>query len=324
MSSVPKIRASVLIPIVKQIEAAGFDPDILLTRHGLLASRITDPYANVPLARYISIFEQAAEMSGIPHLGAQMGTMVTPGDLGPTGVLFSISPTILDAIKRLTHHVAAIQGGTSCGLRAEDGDIVWSYKLTSATLWPRRQDSEFTLSACCQLIRSGFSRNWRPAAVHFEHQAPADVTTLKSIFKAPLKFGQTTNRLVISEADANRLYRSEDPGLLAVLEHHIADLAQGETAPQSLTDAVKSLIETKLGYSKITVGTISEDLGLTPRTFQRRLQEDGTSLREIVAEYRREVADKQLREKLPKAEIADMLGYANSTVLWRARRRWRR
>ena len=322
MSEKATIRASVLLPILAQIENAGLRVDVLLARHGILRSQISDPYAMVSLARYISLFEDAALLSATPYLGALLGTKVTPGDLGPTGVLFSISPSIFDALNRLNRHVSAIQGATSSGLQEVGDNYVWSYQLSSSKLWPRRQDSEFTLSVSCQLIRLSFSRSWRPVEVHFEHPEPPNTSVLEKVFRAPLKFGQASNRLLLIKADAQRTYRSEDPALVAVLEHHIEELAEKQGDPQSLRDRVRSLIATNLGYGKITIATVADDLGLAPRTLQRRLQEDGTSLREIIQIYRSELAEKQLGAKLKKVSIADTLGYADSTVLWRARRRW--
>ncbi|OJF95688.1 AraC family transcriptional regulator [Pararhizobium antarcticum] len=324
MSSVSAIRASVLIPIIAHMEKTGLQTDALLARHGIMRSQIANPYAMVPLTAYVSFFEEASRMSNSTNLGALLGTTVTPGDLGPTGVLFNISPTILDAMRRVTRYISAIQGATSNGLWQEGDDYVWSYQISSSKLWPRRQDSEFTLSVCCQLIRLGFSRTWRPQEVHFEHPAPRDTTILEKIFRAPLKFAQPSNRLIMAGPEAERSYRSEDPALVAVLEHHIAELAEKTNATESMRERVSTLISIHLGYRKITIAGMAADLGMAPRTLQRRLQEENTSLRDMVERHRRELAQKQLTGNVDKGRISESLGYADSTVFWRARQRWGR
>ncbi|GAC1046333.1 AraC family transcriptional regulator [Rhizobium sp. No.120] len=316
------IRASVLTSIIEQMEKAGLRVEPLMHRHGIVRHQISDPYAMVPISRYIALFEDAANTSGSAHMGALMGSNIAPGDLGPTGVLLSVSPTIRHALHRLTRYISAIQGATTTGLQEFDGNYIWSYQISSPALWPRRQDSEFTLSASCQLIRLCFSRNWRPLEVQFEHPEPQHAGELARIFRAPLKFGQPSNRLVISRADAQKIYRSEDAALVAVLEHHIAELATRSTGPQSLPSRVRALIAANLGYRKITILDVAKDLGMAPRTLQRRLMREGSSLRELIEDYRRELADKQMQAKLNKKKIADALGYADSTVFWRARKRW--
>lgn len=322
MNNVASIRASILIHLIDEVEKTGLSADTLLARHGLLKAQVADPYFMVPLSRYIPMFEDAAQLVGATTLGAVLGTRITPRDLGPAGVLFSISPTILDGMNRLTRHITAIQGATSNGLRMVGDNYVWTYQLSAAKLWPRRQDSEFTLSSSCQLIRSSFSRNWRPQEVHFEHEQPVDVARLESIFRAPIKFGQSSNRLIIAPADAERVYRSDDPNLVTVLERHILELEVRESEQNSLEDRVKSLIGIHLGHRRVTIALIAADIGLAPRTLQRRLAEEGSSLRILVESYRRSIAEKQTKANIRKLRIAETLGYADSTVLWRARKRW--
>ena len=65
-------------------------------------------------------------------------------------------------------------------------------------MWPRRQDSEFTIAASCQLVRSCFRRGWRPIEIQLEHQAPRDASVLERIYGAPILFGQSGNRIVMS------------------------------------------------------------------------------------------------------------------------------
>lgn len=324
MSGIATIRASVFAPLLAKLENAGVLTDTLLARHGLVRDHLDDPYAVVSLARYIAFFEEAAALSNTPHLGALLGTGITPGDLGPAGLLFTSSPSILEALHSLSRSLSAIQGATHCGVGDIDGDIVWSYQISNRTLWPRRQDSEFSLSVCCQLIRLSFSRNWAPLEVHFEHPEPPGAAMLGRLFRCRLRFGQSTNRLVMRGADAARVQRSEDAALRTILEHHIADLAKKEAEPETLVERVRSLIATNLGNRPITVAAIAQDLGMAPRTFQRRLQEEETSLRDMVELYRRELAEQHGTTRLSKRHIADTLGYADTTVFWRARRRWAR
>ncbi|MGU3401647.1 AraC family transcriptional regulator ligand-binding domain-containing protein [Brucellaceae bacterium D45D] len=322
MMNVGSIRASLLGRLITHIAETDLSVDDILSRHGLHRTQILDPYKMVPLSRYIPLFEDAAHFSGMPDLGARLGTMVKSLDLGPTGVLFSISATVLDGLNRITGHVNAIQGATSNELLMIGGYYVWSYQLSNTKLWPRRQDSEFTLSTMCQLIRSSFTRNWRPLEVHFEHPEPTTSSRLQAVFRAPIKFGQSTNRLIIAPADIERVYRSEDPNLVSVLERHIFDLETKENTSHSLQKRVRSLIAIHLGYTRITISLIASDLEMAPRTLQRRLQEEGTSLRAMVERYRMEIMDKQIKANAKKMRIADILGYTDSTALWRARKGW--
>lgn len=298
--------------------------DLLLAGHGILRDQLSDPYAFVAVGTYLAIFEQAAEFVGEASFGAQLGMTMKPGDIGPMGMLFSMAPTIRQAFGRLSKFVNALQGATHSSLSEQNGLLVWSYSITDRSLWPRRQDSEFTLATTCYLVRQCFSGAWHPQEVHFEHGSPLDTKPLKRVFQAPILFGQSANRLVFDPAEADRVYRQEDATLVAILERHIADLIGEANTSSALSDRVTALIGMHLGYRPITVGMLAAELGTTARTLQRRLADEGTSVRDLVRLYRISLADKHSRtSKGNHALLARTLGYADSTALWRARKTWR-
>ncbi|MCF3641319.1 AraC family transcriptional regulator ligand-binding domain-containing protein [Rhizobium sp. TRM95111] len=323
LPTVASIRASVLASLVHFIDRKSGKTDLLLAKHGILRSQLDDPYAVVPMARYVAFFEDAAAVLGDPAFGARLGTFSKPADIGPIGVLVSISPTIESGFRRLAKYVTAVQGATSSGVIAENGTVLWTYQLVDRALWPRRQDSEFTLAVTCQLLRTCFSRGFRPLEIRFEHPAPRDTGALERIFRAPLRFGQPANALVVAEADARRLYRTEDAGLSAVLERHIADHLGETDSGEGIARKVLHLIGIYLTHKPITIATMAAELGLSPRTLQRRLAEEGTSLRELLRQHRRTLAALHLAAgRVTKKHLAETLGYADQTVFWRAARSW--
>lgn len=323
MPAIASIRASVLMPLVQEIDKRSGKTDLLLASHGILRGQLTDPYAVTPMARYIALFEDAASILGEAHLGARLGSAVKPADIGPMGVLFSISPTIKSGFLRMARYVNAVQGATQSGL-IEDGEAyIWSYRLTDPGMWPRRQDSEFSMAALVELARSCFHRGWRPLEVHFEHASPRDTAPLERIFRAPLRFGQSSNRVVLARDAADKIHRSEDAALTAVLERHIADIVGDTDHEPTLAEKVSSLIAIFLGHRPISASALAAELGMSPRTLQRRLAEQGLSLRGMVQDYRRSLMEQKLAEHMPKARIAEALGYADGTVFWRAAKAWR-
>jgi len=324
MPAIASIRASVLAPLVEQIDRRSGKTDLLLASHGILRSQLDDPYAMIPMARYVAIFEEAALVTGEASLGARLGTLFKPSDIGPIGVLFSISGTIRAGFERLAKYVNTVQSATSSGVFEEDGNLVWSYRLEDPKMWPRRQDSEFSVVASCQLVRSCFAKSWKPLEVHFEHMAPRDRSVLERIFRCPLIFGESANRIIVEGRDATRLYRQEDPALSAVLERHVAELVGKTMVPDSISERVRGLIGIYLGHKPITLPAIATELRISVRTLQRRLAEEGTSLRDLVRETRETIAATQLAAHVQKSRIAEVLGYADSTVLWRAQKGWSR
>lgn len=323
MPAIASIRASVLMPLVQEIDKRSGKTDLLLASHGILRGQLSDPYAVAPMARYIALFEEAASILGDPHLGARLGAASKPADIGPMGVLFSLSPSIKTGFRRMAKFVNAVQGATQSGLFEDGETYVWSYRLTEPAMWPRRQDSEYSIAATVELARSSFHRGWSPLEVHFEHSAPRDVAPLERIFRAPLRFGQTSNRILMTREAADKIHRAEDAGLTAMLERHIADIVGDTDHEPTLTEKVSALIGIYLGHRPLSASALATELGMSSRTLQRRLAEQGLSLRRMVREHRRLLMEQKLTEHMPKARIAEALGYADGTVFWRAAKTWK-
>ncbi|MGA0561293.1 AraC family transcriptional regulator ligand-binding domain-containing protein [Ancylobacter sp. VNQ12] len=321
---IASIRASVLLSVVTQLDRQTGKTDMILAGHGLLRSQLEDPYGLIPMARYIAVFEDAAVHTGDAAFGARLGSTFKPADIGPIGMLLQLSGTIRAALRRMARHVGVVQGATGIGVVEEDDRLIWSYHLQDPRLWPRRQDAEYSVAATCQLVRSGFSAGWNPVEVHFEHAAPQDTLALQRLLRCPLLFGQSANRIVVDNRDADRVYRSEDRDLIAILERHVADISAKEAIAPGIADQVKALIGIYLGHKPITLPTIAAELGLSVRTLQRRLAEEGASLRELVRVQRQAIIAHHQGAAASKARIAETLGYADSTVFWRARRAWER
>lgn len=321
--AVATIRASALAPLAGFIADCSLDPDVFLGNCQISPVMLSDPYAQISLAQYVGAFEQAAVTLKDPSLGLAVGVRISPADLGPMGVLFSISSTMQAAFERLSRHVLAFQGGTQSSAFEVGSDLVWTYRLSDIAIWPRRQDAEYTLAAVCKLARSRFGTDWTPQEIHFEHGNRFRAAILQRVFRAPVLFNQSANRVIFDKADAVKRNRREDTGLVRILERHIADLLGQRTGAPSLIDQVRGIVNLSMGQRPVTLTSVAAQLNMSHRSLQRRLSEQGSSLRDILRDHRKELAILQLREAgMSVSEIASNLGYADATVFWRAFRAW--
>ncbi|WP_460274275.1 AraC family transcriptional regulator [Celeribacter sp. ULVN23_4] len=317
------IRSTLLGAVLDHMIARGVSIQPLLSRHGISLDILKDPYTHLSMREYVGFLESAAEMSGDPHIGARIGADIRAGDLGPMGVLMSLSRSIYVGLDRITRSGDAVQTGTEIVFMENGEDLLWTYQIRDRRIWPRRQDVEFSLVATVQVIRDNFLSRWSPQQVHFEHASPGNDTFLRQYFGCPISYGQATNRLVMDRGPLLEQYRVEDSALVAMLERHINDLIQTAPRQSNLSGAVCSVISSSLGLRPISVERVAETLGHSPRNLQRKLSEEGTSLRELLDEIRRERAMELLSEgTIPVGKIASALGYADGTAFWRAHKRW--
>ncbi|MCJ8507123.1 AraC family transcriptional regulator [Rhizobium lemnae] len=321
--SVTFIRVAALTPFIEYLQNAGVSPATLLERHNIPSSQLSDSYALIPLHHFVAFLEEAAAATGDEAFGAKVGAHLKPADIGPMGILFSVSQTIQIALRRIARLANSLQGGTNSGVMEQDGTLTWSYALTDRTIWPRRQDAEYSMAATCELVRSCFRATLNPLEVHLEHERPANIEPLKRIFRAPIRFSQSSNRLIFDAEDTGRIYRNEDKFLVATLERHIGDLIQEMKPDEALSAKVASLIQLYLGRRPVTTTFLAQELGMSLRTLQRRLDGEGTSVRALMRQHRSELAAGLLeRPDTLAANVALALGYADGAAFSRAFKDW--
>jgi len=326
MTQVASVRISVVRAVFDEFARRGGDIHAIRRRYGLQAGLFDDPALTIPIARYVAMFEDMAARVADPLFGARFGIALRPADLGPAGLLISRSASIHAALRRMTSYFNSLQSATQSDLTENDGYILWTYRLEDPMLWPRRQDAEFTVTSMVQLLRAGFRWNWKPIAVHFEHSAPEkgeDTAALSRLLGAPLQFNSVTNGVLFDAAEAHQVFRQEDRDIVEIFERYLLELVVPFRPMHSWRDRVLALTASGLDRKNVSLTRLAVDLGVAPRSLQRHLAEEGTSLRALLNEHRAGIAERYLQSGSGSiAGLAETLGYADGTALWRAHRRW--
>ena len=131
--------------------------------------------------------------------------------------------------------------------------------------------------------------------------------------------GQNLNRLVIKKTDLCRAAISSDRSMLPFMERHLHDLVRESREPESFSRQVNHLIARRIGHGPISLPAIAAELGLPPRSFQRRLAEERTSFRRLVRDQRRSIAESLIKNHTTTVtSVAHTVGYAETAVLSRA------
>jgi AraC-like DNA-binding protein len=101
------------------------------------------------------------------------------------------------------------------------------------------------------------------------------------------------------------------------------DLIQKLPKAEATTDAVRRHLASELDKGQPTLEQIAPRLHMSSRTLRRRLDEEGTSFRQILGEVRRELASRYLMEgRLSVGEIAFLLGFSEPSAFHRAFKQW--
>ncbi len=293
-------------------------------RLGISSPMLASASSGVPLARYTALFEDLAARHADPLLGAHLGTSQTAADaLGLLGFLLLAMPTLSMGLEAITRHIGTWQTGTSVALQRTPDLAYWTYRIDDAAIWPRRQDAEYTLAIMCVALRGRLGSSWRPLEVHFEHPEPTCAPALRRLFGAPLRFNQPENRLILELSTLDTVLPTPFSVFVPYVEDYLCALAPTAGPQTDIVGQVREIVRRSLGHQEMSLDWVARTLQRSPRSLQRHLTAANTNLRKITQEVRRQEVEALLKTGgRRRADIAQALGYADHSALWRAVRSW--
>jgi AraC-like DNA-binding protein len=160
-----------------------------------------------------------------------------------------------------------------------------------------------------RIFRRLLGEQWLPAGATFVHAPPKSLDTHHRVFGSNVKFDQPANMLLFSRADLDAPNPNADPEMARVIQHYIDGLI-GE-APAGVSDQVFELASELLPTGRCNIQVVSRQMGVDPRTLQRRLAESGVGFHDIVQKARMGLAAQYIEDSdRPLVEVADMLGFS--------------
>ena len=136
-------------------------------------------------------------------------------------------------------------------------------------------------------------------------------------------FSTGENALVLPTILLDTPCAKADPGLLAILDRHAAELLARIPSPNSLADRVRSILIRELRGGDPSASLVAARLKMSVRTLHRGLLTEGMRFGEIFDQLRHELAIRHLRDRrIALAEVAFLLGFSELSSFYRAFKRW--
>ncbi|MBV7540641.1 AraC family transcriptional regulator [Acidovorax sp. sic0104] len=310
--------------IADMFAAEGLPAADLCTEAGIDLPALQQPHTRVDVDRVSRLWEAAAARHGQPGLGLERNLAARYGNVDLVGYALASGPNLLVGFEHLQRQMALISDATTFEMRSDPrGQGYWlALSHIGATRPIPRQRIEFAVltlfTLCCWLTR----RDLVPQAVELTTPPPQDEARYRAAFGLLPRFGQPANRFLLAEADLLAPIPTHNPSLWALHERMVdAELDQlGQTLAST---RVRTEIARVLHLGEPRREDIAARLHLTDRTLQRRLQAESVSYQQLLDDTRRELARQHLMDvRRSLAEIADLLGFADQSNLFRACKRW--
>ena len=281
---------------------------------------VSDDDARISAAQFCVAWAEGLRLTNDPQLALRIATAMPNGAFGIVEYVCRSSATIGQALREWVRYLNLLDDAVTVALDVE-GDRARLHVARESEA-PAPASHELCWALVAKQLRELSTVPFRLTGIEFTHRAAGDIAAYRAWFDAPVTFGAARTQLVLPAALLEAHLVSSDPRLLAILTRAADELGRTVTTDPTLTAQVKRVLRETLRSDDATIDHVARKLGLTGRSLQRRLKDEGTAFQTAREDVRRELAQRYLDDGLSIAEISFLLGFSEPSAFFRAFKRW--
>ncbi len=308
------IRAASLAQFQDLAQVHGLKARQLLLDAGLDTTLLHNPDQRIPTLAVAALLELAAEASGDPTFGLQLGFKRLPADLGAISLLVNHQPTLREAVSAILQYQHLTTYSVS--IRIEDAGPLALIHTNVVQPGPSRQANEMLLGMIFCRATEVLATHWAPVEVRFVHAPPPDVSAHHLLLRCPVRFDAEFNGIVCRSEDLDRPNPHADPSMAYYARQFMESLpvATGGNLLQEVRKAIYMLLPS----GRATGELVARGLGMSLRSLQRRLGESGTHFQQVLDEVRRDLTVRYLEHSdRPLGDVALQVGFRSQSAFSR-------
>jgi AraC-like DNA-binding protein len=306
-----------------QLKEAGVELEPLLKKAGLTLHQIEDPGARLRVRDQISFLNLAASALQDNLLGFHLAQ---PPDVREIGLLYYVSASsemLCEALRRSARYSSIVNEGISLKY-SEGADICITFAYVGVGRHLDQHQIEFWMAALVRMCRQLTDLRVVPTRVRLTHRRDNTRSEFTEFFGGNVEFGAAVDEVAFASSIKQMPIVSADPYLNKILIAYCEEaLSCRPKNSGSFRSSVENAIVPLLPHGKARAGEIARRLGMSQRTFGRRLSLEGLTFSGILEGLRFDLAERYLADQeLSISQIAWLLGYQEVSALTHAFKRW--
>ncbi len=306
-----------LIQLLHRLEQAGLDTNRLASEVGLEQSRLSSSEARIERRYFRELFAVAEEHSGDSLIGLHAGGM--PGRHTLLTYLTMSQSTVGEAL----HEQARFAQLAFDSLRLEIVERPpFTYNQVDLGPGQTHHEIEYLTALWIRPLAAQTEPRAHASEVRFAHPPYGPAAEYERLLGCSVRFRQPLWAIVFTNEVMKLPIAGANPAVAQALQGEAAQRLAAMSSPR-LPVRIETMLRSEASNKDRTPARIAKILGLSLRTLQRHLRDEGTSFRAIRDEMRREEANSLLAEsRLRISEVAERLGFRDVASFDNAFKRW--
>lgn len=303
------------------IKRLGADPETIWQKAGLDIARLNDTGATLSASEYSRLMatiwrETDDELAGLAPVRSHYGTFAMM-----CKAIISCS-SLEHALHRAQRFYALFDGGPNIRL-VKDEQLTRIEIIQDTSCDPDHYLSESLLVIWHRLSSWLVGQGIPLLQVGCCYPAPPHASLYQTLFATPVRFNEHASYLLMPTRVLALPISQTPASLRAFLKHSPADMLARPNPHESTTGKLRQLFRRYDICDLPDLTSSAEFLGISGATLRRRLHEEQTSFQKLKDECRLEEASLRLAQQDTNIrEIAEHLGYTETSTFHRAFRKW--
>lgn len=319
----PQVGAIGTRAILSAFETLGLDRRRLQAEAGFSDQELSDPDGLLPAEAFYRMWTAADLAWGRPALGVHTAAHVPFGAYEVLDYLLLTSGSLDEGLGHFARCFALATRTSRYQITdAQDEvayEMVWNITPHGA-MFHLRDYSLATVSG-----RAGYASGERPVRVELSGPALASAAEYARQFGVPVVLHAARNALVFASTAWRKPLPRHDAALNRTLRRHAHLLLQRHPVAResSVADQVRAELLDLSAVGLPSVEVVGKRLGMSGRTLQRKLRDEGASFDAVSQQVRTTLAEAYLQDaRVTVTEVAYLLGFSESSAFSRAFKRW--
>jgi AraC-like DNA-binding protein len=303
------------------LKSIGLAPAAVL-RHSGLPLTVCTGETFVSTAQNFAIWRAIRELAGDPTMGWKFMSLVETDQYHPTLLAALHARTYRESIERLARY-KRLCSAEEFRFTPKGDEVVVEVS------WPLAGDEpvpalliDAVFALVLELGRRGTKTKLTPKRIELTRPVERE-NGLEGYFGCPVKYRAARDALVLRGTDLERTFATHNDELLQMLAPQFENQLKADRTEPGTLDQVRWILKRLLSGSRPDLPMVAKELGMSDRTLQRRITDEGTTFRQLLNETRHELVRHYLGDPaVDITEAAFLVGYEDTTSFYRAFRSW--
>ncbi len=284
-------------------------------------------FNRVPLTTLNEAWQSAEQITQDSIIGLHVGEKIHPNDYGLLGQIMMNCNNLAEALESILSVEFIINNLFVSEVIIENNCAVNRIHCQQYDAENIRHIIEQDISALINIglfvMNKEYGEHNRPIEIHFRHKPAADIAEYERILKTKVLFEQEHNQAIFPMAILESPIYNPNPRVADILKVELLQLLHEVENQDALTLRLWRYFQIQDASFTADIESIAQQFNITPRTLQRRLQQEGTSFQDELKFFRTQQAKQLLRNKqLTICEVAFQMGFNDNSAFHKAFKRW--